>query len=143
MSEIRTNPISILNPIQYSKSWHSFSSPNGGLQKFFFDLTINPNFVNEKTFRKLESDKYTELIQLDDDIKYDDIKEFKLIVSKMPFDISFNYELKGKLSHDRTSYNQCENEIYIEFSQNSTGLTFCSSSFIGVDFTKFCISPPN
>jgi len=143
MSEIRTNPISILNPKLYSKSLHSFFSPNGGLQKYFFELTINPNFINEKTFRKFESNKYTELIQLDDDIIYHDIKEFKLVVSKMPFDTSFNYELKGKLCHDCSSYNQCKNDIYIEFSQNSSGITFCSSSFIGIDFTKFCISPPN
>jgi hypothetical protein len=143
MSEIKTIPIPISNPIRYSKSWHSFSNPNGGLQKYFFDLTINPNSENKKTFRKLESGKHAELIQLDDEIKYSDIKEFKLVVTKMPFDITFNYELEGKLSQEQSSYNQRENEIYVEFSQNSAGLTFCRSSFIGVDFSKMCVSPPN
>ena len=143
MSEIKSNPISIFNPFRYSKSMYSFSNPNGGLQKYFFELIINPNFKNEKIFRKLENSKHTELIQLDDDIIYSDIKDFKLVVTKMPIDISFNYKLEGKLNHDRSSYNQCDNEIYIEFSQNSSGLAFCRSSFIGVDFSKIFISPPN
>ena len=75
MSEIKTIPIPIANPIRYSKSWHSFSNPNGGLQKYFFDLTINMNSGNKKTFRKLESSKHAELIQLDDEIKYSNIKD--------------------------------------------------------------------
>lgn len=143
MSEIKTIPIPISNPIRYSKSWHSFSNPNGGLQKYFFDLTINPNSSDKKTFRKLESCKHAELIQLNDEIKYSDIKEFRLIVTKMPFDITFNYELEGLINQEQSSYNQTENEIYVEFSQNSSGLTICRSSFIGVDFTKMCVSPPN
>lgn len=143
MSEIKTNPISILNPIRYSESLHSFSNPNGGLEKYFFELTINPNFKNKKIFIKLENSKHTELIQLDDDIEYSDIRKFKLVVTKMPFDINFNYKLEGELNHDCYSYTQCENEIYIEFSQNSAGTAFCRSSFIGVDFSKIFISPPN
>jgi len=143
MSEIKTNPIPISNPIRYSKSWHSFSNPNGGLQKYFFDLTIITNSGDKKTFRKLESSKHAELIESNDEINYCDIKEFKLVVTKMPFDITFNYEIEGKINQDQSSYNQRENEIYIEFSQNSAGLAFCRSSFIGVDFSKMCVSPPN
>jgi hypothetical protein len=143
MSAIKTIPIPISNSIQYLKSCHSVSNPNDKFQKYFFDLTINPNSNNKKIFIKLENGKHTELIEVNDRIKYSDIKDFKLLVTKFPYDTTFNYELKGTINQEQSSYIQRENEIYIEFSQNSAGLTFCRSSFIGFDFSKMCISPPN
>ena len=143
MSEIKNYPIPIAKPIRYSKSWHSLSYPQGNTQKYLFELIINPDSSDKKTFRKLESSKHCDLIEEKDDIKYSEIKNFKLSISKLPFDINFNYETEGFINQDQSSYNQSENEIYIEFSQNSSGNTFCRSSFIGVDFTKICVSPPN
>lgn len=143
MSEIKINPIPIGIPIRYSKSWHSFSNPQGGVQKYLFELTINYDSTNKKIFRKIESDKHCDLIEQEDNIKYNEVKNFKLSISKLPSDTSFNYETEGLINQDHTFYNKSENEIYIEFSQNSSGNTFCRSSFVGVDFTKICVSPPN
>lgn len=143
MSEIKTNPIPIGIPIRYSKSWHSFSNPQGGLQKYLFELIINYDSNNKKIFRKIESDKHCDLIEQEDNIKYNEIKNFKLSISKLPADNTFNYETEGLINQEQSYYNKSENEIYIEFSQNSSGTTFCRSSFIGIDFTKICVSPPN
>ena len=143
MSEIKNYPIPVATPIRYSKSWHSLSYPQGNTQKYLFELIINPNAPDKKTFRKLESSKHCDLIEEKDKIQYSEIKNFRLCISKLPFDINFNYETEGFINQEQSSYNQSENEIYIEFSQNSSGITFCRSSFIGVDFTKICVSPPN
>ena len=142
MSEININAIPI--PIKYSKSYHSFSNPHGGLQNYYFELIINPEH-DKKVFRKINDKKHAELINEDDVINYNEIKSFKLLVSKVPFDMTFNYELEGYINQYQSSYNQRDENIYIEFSQNSSGITYCNSSFIGVgtDFSKICISPPN
>lgn len=143
MSEIKINPIPISYPIRYSKSWHSFSNPNNVIQKYLFELVINPNSNNKKIFRKLENGKHCDLIEENDDIKYSEIKDFQLIVSKLPFDNNFNYQLEGNITQERNYYNQRDNELYVEFSQNSLGIAFCRSSFIGIDFNNMCVSPPN
>lgn len=74
MSEIKINPIPIGIPIRYSKSWHSFSNPQGGVQKYLFELTINYDSTNKKIFRKIESDKHCDLIEQEDNIKYNEVK---------------------------------------------------------------------
>lgn len=142
MSEIKTNPIPIPKPIKYSKTWHSFSNPNGNFQHYLFELVINET-SNKKLFKKLESKKHVELIEECDNIKYSDIRDFRLSVSKLPFDCTFYHELDGTINHEQSAYNQRTGEIYIEFSQNSLGIAICRASFIGADFTKICVSPPN
>ena len=142
MSEINIIPLSIGRPIQYSKSCHSLSYPQKSSQKYFFELIINSNTPNKKVFRKLENSKHCDLILEKDNINYNDIINFKLSITKLPLDVNFNYYTEGLINKELSSYNHSDNEIYIEFSQNSFGKTFCRSSFIGIDFTKICVSPP-
>ena len=40
-------------------------------------------------------------------------------------------------------YSNKNNDIYIEFSKNSVGLTLCTCYYAGIDFTETFISPPN
>lgn len=142
MSEININHLPVSLPIRYTKSWHSFSNPHNGIQRYLFELIINPNSPNKKTFRKIENSKHSDLIEESDNINYSEIKEFKLNISKLPFDIHCNYEIEGKINNDNSYYNQTEQEIFVEFSRNSLNLAFCRSSFIGIDFNKMCVSPP-
>jgi hypothetical protein len=141
MSDIKTVAIPI--PIKYSKSWHSFSDPNSQIQKYLFELIIFMKNGEKKIFRNLESNKHSSLISIRNQIKFSDINTFKVCVSKLPDDYSFNYELEGIINHENSCYSQQDANIYIEFSQNSNGFTLCNCSFIGIDFNKICISPPN
>ena len=100
-------------------------------------------YYEKKIFRNLENDTHSNLIFLKHQIKFSDIQDFNISVSKLPFDFSFNYELDGLINHDHSAYTNKNENIYIEFSQNSNGYTICNSSFVGVDFFKICISPPN
>jgi len=141
MSDIKTVAIPI--PIKYSKSWHSFSDPNSQIQKYLFELIIFMTNGEKKIFRNLESNKHSSLISIRNQIKFSNINTFKVCVSKLPDDYSFNYEMEGIINHNNSSYSQQDGNIYIEFSQNSNGFTLCNCSFIGIDFNKICISPPN
>ena len=93
MSEIKTNPIPISKPIRYSKSWHAFSNPDCGLQKYFFALTITLNNKEQYIFKKVVTNKYVELITPNDNIKYNNIQQFTLSVVKLSFNNINNYEL--------------------------------------------------
>jgi hypothetical protein len=143
MSEIKTITMPIPIPIKYSKSWHSFSDPNSQIQKYLFELNITLTNNEKKIFRNLESDKYSNLIFLKHQIKFSDIANFSVSVSRLPFDMSFNYELDGLINHEQSAYSQKNENIYIEFSQNSNGYTICNCTFVGMDFSKICVSPPN
>jgi hypothetical protein len=134
-----TEPI----PIKYSKSWHSYSDPNSQIQKFLFELIIVLKSDEKKIFRNLENNKHSNLIFLKDKINFSNIKEFSLCVSKVPYVDINTYEMDGNLNHDNTSYIQKDDNLFIEFSQNSLGFAVCNCSFIGMDYNKICVSPPN
>jgi hypothetical protein len=142
MSEIKTIPIPI-NKIKYSKSWHSFSDPYNQIQNYLFELNIIMDNDEKKSFIKLESDKHCNLIFIKDQIKYNKIKKFNLCVKKIPDEYSLNYQMKGNINQDLTFYTQTNEDLFIEFSQNSNGFTNCNCTFTGIDFNKICISPPN
>jgi hypothetical protein len=139
MSEIISVPIPI--PIKYSKSWHSFSNPNNQTQNYLFELIIDLNNKDKKIFIGLESDKHCRLINTKDQIKFDEIKTFRIIVKKIPEEM--NYQMEGKITPEQSFYTQYNENLFIEFSQNSNGYTICNCSFVGSDFFKICASPPN
>jgi len=143
MSEIKTIPIPIKNKIKYSKSWHSFSDPYNQIQNYLFELNIIMNDDDKKTFIKLESTKHSNIIFIKDQIKYNNIKSFKLYVKKIPDECSMNYEMQGNIDQNQSFHTQQDENLFIEFSQNSNGFVICNCTFIGIDFSKICISPPN
>jgi hypothetical protein len=127
MSEIITNIMP--KSITYTKSWHSFSDPNSQIQKLLFELKITTN-NSTKIFRNLESDNHSSLIILKDQIKFSDIQKFTICVSKLPFEIKSIYELEGIINHNQSFYTEKNENLYVEFSQNSNGFTICNCSFL-------------
>lgn len=139
MSEIISVPIPI--PIKYSKSCHSFSNPNNQIQNYLFELIIDLNNKDKKIFISLETDKHCKLINTKDQIKFDEIKTFRIIVKKIPEEM--NYQMEGKITQEQSFYTQYNENLFIEFSQNSNGYTICNCTFVGFDFFNICASPPN
>lgn len=163
MSGIKELTEIIYNPIKYSKSWHSFSNPSTNSQKYFFELFINYN-GEKKIFRKIEDNKKTNLININHEIKFSNIKDFTLSISALPSEFNFiktnnlfNTELlikaaskkidlckmNGIINQNQSSYTQNNEESLIEFSQNSNGYTICNCFYLGIDNLQMCISPPN
>ena len=138
MSEIKSIPV-----LKYSKSWHSFSDPYNQIQNYLFELNIIMNDNETKKFIKLESEKRCNLIIVKDQIEFKNIKTFKIIVKKIPSDYSFIYQMSDNIIHEQSYYVQKDDNLFIEFSQNSNGYAMCNCTFIGYDSWRISASPPN
>lgn len=137
----RSSPINI--PTKHSKSKFSFNLPPSDCQSYFFNLEINFFNGEKKTFKKIVDRKYAQLIDVEDKIKYSEIKNFSATVIKIPSHDSKQIFLNGDINHNVSNFTQNGEDIYIEFSKNSLSLTLCTCYYIGVDFSQMFISPPN
>lgn len=129
-------------PINYTKSCYSFSDSIGPKKKYLFSLELTLKNKNIKKFNKLENNKYSYIIDIEDDILFNSIDNFRVNVIEIPFN-SQSYNMYGIISHDLSNFTQKDDSFYIEFSQNNNGNAICTCYFIGVDFNTMFVSPPN
>lgn len=133
-----TQPI----PIKYTKSYHGFNDPSKPCNKYLFCLELGLKNVTIKNFTKMEDNKYSYLIDIEDNIDYNEMTNFNIFVSELPFN-GQSYSMKGEINHTLSTFTQKDDNFYIEFSQNNTGSTICTCYFTGVDFNTMFVSPPN
>ena len=129
-------------PINYTKACYSFSDSIGPKKKYLFSLELTLKNKNIKKFNKLENNKYSYIIDVEDDILFNSIDNFRVNVIEIPFN-SQSYNMYGIISHDSSNFTQKDDSFYIEFSQNNNGNAICTCYFIGVDFNTMFVSPPN
>lgn len=134
-NNIQSLEIPILNSKQnllYSLSNNNFDS------QYYFKLVIK---INNKynIFMNSGNKKYSNLINYSDQIKYDQINNFEIQIKF--FDNTFF--LNGNIDNELSSFAKQENNIFIEFSQDTNGFTNCICYFIEDDLTILSISPPN
>lgn len=129
-------------PINYTKACYSFSDSIGPKKKYLFSLELTLKNKNIKKFNKLENNKYSYIIDVEDDILFNSIDNFRVNVIEIPFN-SQSYNMYGIISHDLSNFTQKDDSFYIEFSQNNNGNAICTCYFIGVDFNTMFVSPPN
>lgn len=129
-------------PINYTKSYHGFSDPPNSNNKFLFCLELEMKDQSIKNFNKLENKKYCYIIEVDDEINYENILSFNLYVTELPFNGN-NYSMNGIIDHSSSNFTQKDENFYVEFSRNDTDKTVCTCYFIGVDFNTMFVSPPN
>ncbi len=133
-----TKPI----PINYTKSCYSFSDPSTPNKKYLFSLELSLKKGGLRKFNKLESSKYSYIVDIDDEVLYDDISNFNINVTELPF-TNNSYSMKGVICHSSSTFTQKDENFYVEFSQNNNGNAICTCYFIGVDFNTIFVSPPN
>ena len=130
-------------PIKYAKSIYSFNDPNSNNCSYLFNLRITLKDGTNRDFIKIEKKKYSDLIEIDDNINYCDIINYSIEISKIPFDEKKLFKIEEKFNNITNSYNKRTEDIYIEFTKNSNDKVLCRCYFIGVDFNSIFISPPN
>ena len=130
-------------PIKYTPSKYSFNDPSFNDSSYLFNLKITNEDNTIKNFTKIEKKKYSNLIELDDNIDYSKIKNFKVNVIKIPSTETNEFILESEFNNETNSFSKRSEDIYIEFTQNNTNMTICNCYFIGVDFNSIFISPPN
>ena len=105
---------------------------------YYFKLIINVNGIN-RIFSNNECKKYSNLIKNSHKIKFEEINNFKIVVNSN----ENTFELDGSINHLNTYYVNNNNNLFIEFTQDSNGYVICNCYFINSDLNQFCISPPN
>lgn len=120
------------NSLHYSLSNDNFDS------LFYFKLIIKVNNI-DTIFINSGKEKFSNLIRFSNQIKYDQINSFEIQIKF--FDNT--YLLNDNISNQSSCFSKQENNIFIEFSQDTNGFTNCICYFIEDDLTTLCISPPN
>jgi len=93
-----------------------------------------------KSIKKIESKPHSKLIKFSDKIKFTDIEFFNMTVSHEIDNSSLDYSLEGKVDNNKTTYIQQNNNIFIEFTNNTNGYALCSCS---LTINNIFVSPPN
>ena len=130
-------------PIKYSKSVYSFNDPSSNNSSYLFILNIVLKDSKTKQFMKIEKTKFSDLIELQDNIIYENIIHYNVEIQKIPLDDTKIFKIDEDFNNQTNSYNKRTEDIYVEFTKNASGKALCRCYFIGVDFNSYFISPPN
>ena len=137
----QTNCYTMPLPIPNKKSKESlhYSLSNDNFDSlFYFKLIIKIN--NQDTvFINSGKQKFSNLIKFSNKIKYDQINSFEIEIKF--FDNT--YFLNDSINNQASCFSKQENNIFIEFSQDTNGFANCICYFIEDDLSTLCISPPN
>ena len=104
---------------------------------YFYKLILKINNI-DTLFEKSESKSYSILIDNKNKIKYEDIQSYEIYIEF----IDNKFKLKNIIDHPSSCHVNQDNNIYIEFSEDTFGFVNCICYFINKDLTTLCISPP-
>jgi len=126
--------------IRYSEDDLAYSDPCFTNTTYIFDLSV---VVTNKrySFQKIESNKYSNIIESENNISYNDILSFRLIITDL--NNQNEYIMRGDINHHSNCFSQKDDNIYIEFYQDAHGKTVCTCYFIGINNNTIFVSPPN
>ena len=135
----QTNCHTMPLPISTKKENLYYSLSNDNFDSlFYFKLAIKIN-NKDTVFINSGKQKFSNLIKFSNQIKYDQINNFEIEIK------FFNntYFLNDNISNQSSFFSKQENNIFIEFSQDTNGFANCICYFIEDDLSMLCISPPN
>tara|TARA_B100002019_G_C21249257_1_gene590123 strand:- start:1210 stop:1641 length:432 start_codon:yes stop_codon:yes gene_type:complete len=130
-------------PINYTKSCYSFSDSGKPKKRYLFDLVLTLKNRQTKKFTKLEKNLKSTIIDIEDNINYDEISDFVLNFAEIPFDNDNEYTIQGKINHSFSSFHLNSDKFYIEFSQNYSGKTICQSYILDGNLDYILSISPN
>jgi len=111
---------------------NSYAQP---ANKYIFELYIYDINNNEKYIKKIESKPHSKLIKFSDKIKFNEMTNFKVIVSH-----DMDYKLEGIVNNKQTTSIHQNEHVFIEFTNNNNGYSLCSCS---LTTNNIFASPPN
>jgi hypothetical protein len=120
---------------------YGYSIPTQNSQKYLFELFLTLKNGNQ-TFRKIEENRYTTLIKLEDDIDYQDIENYNINISVIPDKLNQVYSCNGKVNNSMGFFSNQDNNIYIEFNRLANGKATCTCRYVDYNDIKLSYSPP-
>jgi len=135
----QTNSLPIEMPYKHLDKGLLYSLSNDHFDTlFYFKLILKIN--NKDTiFINSGKKKFSNIIKYSNQIKYNQINNFEIQINYFGNTYFFN----DIINNQSSSFVKQENNIYIEFSQDTNGFTNCICYFIEDDLSTLCISPPN
>jgi len=110
--------------------------------KYLFELRLGLNDGSYLTFRKIDENRYTDLIKNDDDISYENIRSYFVHISVIPDKVEQTYSNSGYVKNFMTFFSNQDNNVYIEFNRLNNGKATCTCRYVDYDNLGLSISPP-
>ena len=110
--------------------------------KYLFELHIGLNDGSYQSFSKIDENRYTDLININDNISYENIQSYSINISLIPESLDETFTNTGYLKNFMNFFSNQDNNIYIEFNKLNNGNTSCSCRYIDYNKLSVSISPP-
>lgn len=110
--------------------------------KYLFELRLGLDDGSYVTFRKMDENRYTELIKNNDNISYKNIQTYSIYISVVPDNIEKTFSNSGYLKNFMTFFSNQDNNIYIEFNRLNNGKATCTCRYVDYNNLGLSISPP-
>lgn len=130
-------------PITRKYNRYAYSIPEKVPTKYLFELKLGLEDGNYITIRKVDENRYTNLLNNNDNINYESIISYAIHVSLIPDDVETIFSNTGTIQDNCMSFfsNQANN-IYIEFNRLNNGKATCTCRYIDYNNIGLSISPP-
>ena len=136
-----SKPIDIYCNNEISEDDPSFCST-----RYIYELEITTNTKQKKTFNTVTHEKYCKIINFNDNINFDDLKEFYLKVTRINLFKNY-YIIRKQFNIDNDECVYRTPDLYLEFYKNNIGLLNCccylkadDNSELGM---RLFVTPPN
>jgi hypothetical protein len=134
-----TDPINIPTKKQiYSNNnyeYPSFENP-----KFLFELELKMIDGNKKVYRKIEQCNECNLIENNENIKFSNLKSFRIVIIELSSSITKFYNMEDIFNSSQDVLKKTTKEIHIEFFKNEYN-NFCCFCKLVCSSGVFGISP--
>ena len=124
-----------LNIIKHSKNIDDFNKC-----EYLFQIFLNLKDGTIKEYVKVEDKNYTTLLDFNDKIKYNNITNFSLTITKLIIP-NESFTLNDNFNIDKKIYKNID--IYLEFINNENSYIKCLCTLNSVNSTRLFFTPPN
>ena len=128
-------------PIQRNNRY-GYSISKKSPTKYLFELRLGLDDGSFITFRKIDENRYTDLIKNDDDISYENIQSYSVHISVIPDNVEQTFSNSGYLKNFMTFFSNQDNNVYIEFNRLNNGKATCTCRYVDYNNLGLSISPP-
>lgn len=137
-NQVSSDPVKI--PQRMNK--YSYSVPRRNPNKYLFELEIVLDNGESKIIRKIDENRYTLLLDNNDNISYENIVSYNVNISIIPDKLNLYFSSSGELKKYLSFFSNQDNNVYIEFNRLNNGKATCTCRYVDYENLGLSISPP-
>jgi hypothetical protein len=132
------------NPINISSNNRNFDPDKN---EYLYKITIHFKNKKKKELVKLAFKKYIKIIKFEEEIIFNNIERFDIVIENLSNMTRFNYDstfFSEDDEEDDLNFKTFRNtEVYVEFCKNTKKFTECNCYLNAVDNNRIFVTPPN